>query len=94
MVCAAIAAHWAISIVGKGVTPALKFAFAIVCILCGGIVVALAIHAVYDVAIGPDPRRFGLVTNIGMDTAVVAALVALMSGLDWYLRRIRNANQR
>lgn len=60
---------------------------AALCIIGAGIVAALAIRAVYDVEVGPDPRRFGLAANIGMDSAVVAVLVVLMGAVDWNLRR-------
>ena len=40
-------------------------------LLACGVTAALVIHAVYDAMIGPDPRRFGLLQNIGMDTAII-----------------------
>lgn len=41
--------------------------------LCGcGVFAAILIHLLYDSLIGPDPRRFGFVSNIAMDTAIVA----------------------
>lgn len=66
----------------------LKVCIAALCIITAGVVAALAIQAVYDVEIGPDPRRFGMADNIGMDSAVVAVLVALAAALDWSLRRL------
>ena len=40
---------------------------------------AIAIHFLYDILIGPDPRRFLLWSNIRMDIAIVCfnSLVAL-----------------
>lgn len=75
------------SVIAKGCAIALS-------IVGGGILAALAIRAVYDFVVGPDPRRFGLMANIEMDTAVVAVLVTLMGALDWSFRRTGFKRQR
>ena len=44
----------------------------------------LAIHLVYDALWGPDPARFGFLTNFGMEFALVAFHVlaaAVVNGL-------------
>ena len=54
---------------------------AVALIVCGA-VAALVISGIYDVLLGPDPRRFALTSNIVMDTAfvfintIIAAIVA------------------
>lgn len=64
-----------------------KVLSAALCIIGAGILAAPAIRGVYDIEVGPDPRRFGLAANIGMDSAVVAVLLALMGAIEWNLRR-------
>jgi len=41
--------------------------------LVAGAVAAVSISLVYDALWGPDPLRFGMIENVGMDTAVVLA---------------------
>jgi hypothetical protein len=38
-----------------------------------------AIHVVYDVLWGPDPARFGFLTNLGMESALVAFHVLMVA---------------
>ena len=88
MVLFSVAAFTVITQTSRNAPVVLKLAGAASCIIGAGVLAALAVRTVYDIEIGPDPRRFGLVANIAMDTAVVAALVTLMGGLQWSLRRL------
>lgn len=87
MVLSAIAASAVIAQTSRNASVVWKLSVAAICIIGAGVLAALAIRVVYDIAIGPDPRRFGVAANIGMDTAVVAVLVTIMAGLDVSLRR-------
>ncbi len=75
-----------------------KILISLVALLGCGISAAVGIHVLYDVLIGPDPRRFPLSTNIGIDTAVIlfntivaafgALIVRSITGRPtWFLRR-------
>jgi len=86
MIVASVAAFAVIARNSNSNSAAFKFGAVALSIVCAGVLVALAIGAVYDVEIGPDPRRFSLAANIVMDTVVVAILVALMGALNWGLR--------
>lgn len=94
MILAAIAAFAVILQTSRNASAAFKFGTAAFSVIGAGILAALAIGIVYDIEIGPNPRRFGLAANIVMDTVVVAALVMLMSAFDWGLNRLgfKNAN--
>lgn len=87
MVLASAAAFAVIIQSFKSSSGMLRVCSAPLSIIGAGILAALAIRAIYDLEIGPDPRRFGLGANIGMDTAVVAVLVTIMGAVNWSLRR-------
>lgn len=83
----ASAAAFAVMQTSRSTSAVTKVLSAALCIIGAGILAALAIRGVYDIEVGPDPRRFGLAANIGMDSAVVAVLLALMGAIEWNLRR-------
>ena len=87
MVLASVVAFAVIMQTSNGTSVILKLCSGALGIIGAGVMAALAIRGVYDIEIGPDPRRFGLAANIGMDTAIVAVLVTLMGALNWSLRR-------
>ncbi|HLY07516.1 MAG TPA: hypothetical protein VKR31_17350 [Rhizomicrobium sp.] len=88
MVMASAAAFAIIVQASRSTSAITKICAVALAIVGGGILAALAIHAVYDIEVGPDPRRFGLMANIGMDTAVVAVSVTLVGAAEWGLRRV------
>lgn len=52
-------------------------------LVVSGFFAALVIHGLYDWSIGPDPRRFPFLTNLWMDTVIVAfnsLIAALFAG--------------
>ena len=89
MVLFSIAAFVIIARSSRNAPFVLKLSVTAICIVGAGVLAALAIRVVYDIAIGPDPRRFGLATNIAMDTAVVVVLVTIMAGLEFSMRGLR-----
>ncbi len=48
-----------------------------------------AIHLAYDLLWGPDPARFGFMTNFTMEFALVAFHVAVVAVGAWSLGRLR-----
>jgi hypothetical protein len=50
-----------------------------------GVVSALLISVAYDRVVGPDPLRFGLATNIVMDTTIIGLLMGLFRLSSWRL---------
>ncbi len=48
-----------------------------------------AIHLAYDLLWGPDPARFGFMTNFAMEFALVAFHVAVVAVGAWSLGRLR-----
>jgi ammonia channel protein AmtB len=58
-------------------------------LLLSGTLAAMAISGVYDLEIGPDPRRISAITNIELDTVVVVVFAAVLGGLDRILRLMR-----
>ena len=48
-----------------------------------GVLTAVVIHFIYDALLGPDPRRFSLVSNIWMDTLFVLVNTLVAGLLAW-----------
>ena len=53
-----------------------------------GVTTALMIHVIYDMLLGPDPRRFPLANNMVMDTAFVLFNTAIAALVAWILSRL------
>ena len=52
----------------------------VLCVVALGTLAAVIIRLIYDLLLGPDPRRFSFVSNLMMDIAFVAIHV-LIAGL-------------
>ena len=53
-----------------------------------GLVAAVTISLIYDAWIGPDPRRFSLLANLSMDTAVLLVNTVLAAVFAWTVKQL------
>jgi hypothetical protein len=62
--------------------------FSSLALLGCGLVTAIVIRVIYDAWIGPDPRRFSLLVNLAMDTAVLLVNTVLAAVVAWTVKQL------
>jgi hypothetical protein len=67
--------------------PALRYVLFVAAACVGGGVAAATIGLAYDAAIGPDPRRFSLMSNIMMDSIIVGFIMLLLRAMQAFSHR-------
>ncbi len=65
-----------------------QLGLSILALVVVGFLAAILIHVVYDVLLGPDPRRFSVAPNVLMDVAFVGVNAILAFGIARIMERV------
>ncbi len=91
LVCTSVlvgaSAFYAIALSPNGNT-ANRVGFSLLALIACGMLAATAIHGLYDIFIGPDPRRFSFASNAAMDTCLILANTMAARIMAWALGRV------